>query len=314
MASSPEPALRERVDPARFPVEAHLAHLRLRNASPGSVLQRLNNLRRLARFLDVECSADLLAVTDDDLDDWQHATSHLNPQTRRSYAAHVSEFYLWALAAGLTSDNPALVLVRPRTGRRMPRPASPDDVDMAITCAPPRLRLMLVLAAYAGLRAGEIANLTRQHVLDTSVPPVLLVRGKGDAERVVPLSSRVLLELQAHGLPQRGHLFPRSDGQPGPNTPARVSRLCSTYLHSMGIPEPLHSFRHYFGSSVYAASQDLRVTQELMGHQSPATTAGYVSYSHAAAVEAVERVGAGVTVPGVPSLGQSLIPQRGLGA
>jgi hypothetical protein len=41
---------------------------------------------------------------------------------------------------------------------------------------------------------------------------------------------------------------------------------------------------------------------EVMGHQSPATTAGYVSYSHAAAVEAVERVGAGLAVPGVPSV------------
>jgi len=44
-----------------------------------------------------------------------------------------------------------------------------------------------------------------------------------------------------------------------PNTPARVSRLCGQYLHSLGIPEPLHSLRHYFGSSLYAARQDLRL-------------------------------------------------------
>jgi len=98
-----------------------------------------------------------------------------------------------------------------------------------------------------------------------------------------------VMELRAHGLPQRGYVFPRLDGLDGPNTPARVSRLCGQYLHGLGIPEPLHSLRHYFGSSLYAASQDLRLTGEVMGHQSPATTAGYVSYSHAAAVEAVER-------------------------
>jgi len=249
-----------RVDSGTLPVEAHLSHLRLRNASAGSVEQRLYSLRRLARFLDVECGADLLAVTDTDLDDWQHSNAHLNPATRRSYAAHVSEFYLWALAGGLTTSNPALVLVRPKQGRRLPRPTAPDDVQMAVDCAPERLRLMLVLAAYAGLRAGEIAHLTRGQVRDTSTPPVLVIRGKGDVERVVPMSGRVVMELRAHGL------------------------------------------RHYFGSSLYAASQDLRLTGEVMGHQSPATTAGYVSYSHAAAVEAVERVGAGLAVPGVPSV------------
>jgi len=42
-----------------------------------------------------------------------------------------------------------------------------------------------------------------------------------------------------------------------------VSRLCGQYLHSLGIPEPLHSLRHYFGSSLYAASQDLLLTQEV---------------------------------------------------
>jgi len=295
-------AVSTRVDPGAFPVEAHLSHLRLKNASAGSVEQRLYSLRRLARFLDVECGADLLAVTNTDLDDWQHSNAHLDPATRRSYAAHVSEFYLWALAGGLTSSNPALVLVRPKQGRRLPRPTAPDDVQMAVDCAPARLRLMLVLAAYAGLRAGEIAHLTRGQVRDTSTPPVLVIRGKGDVERVVPMSGRVVMELRAHGLPQRGYVFPRLDGLDGPNTPARVSRLCGQYLHGLGIPEPLHCLRHYFGSSLYAASRDLRLTGEVMGHQSPATTAGYVSYSHAAAVEAVERVGAGLAVPGVPSV------------
>ncbi len=222
------------MDPGTLPVEAHLSHLRLKNASAGSVEQRFYSLRRLARFLDVECGEDLLAVTDTDLDDWQHSNAHLDPTTRRSYAAHVSEFYLWALAGGLTSSNPALVLVRPKQRRRLPRPTAPDDVQMAVDCAPARLRLMLVLAAYAGLRAGEIADLTRGQVRDTSTPPVLVIRGKGDVERVVPMSGRVVMELRAHGLPQRGYVFPRLDGLDGPNTPARVSRLCGQYLHAWG--------------------------------------------------------------------------------
>jgi integrase/recombinase XerC len=44
---------------------------------------------------------------------------------------------------------------------------------------------------------------------------------------------------------------------------------------------------HWFGTEVYANTHDIRVTQELLGHQSPNTTAGYVAYSHVAAAEAV---------------------------
>jgi len=47
-----------RLDPDTLPVKAHLSHLRLKNASAGSVEQRFYSLRRLARFLGVECGAD----------------------------------------------------------------------------------------------------------------------------------------------------------------------------------------------------------------------------------------------------------------
>jgi len=53
-----------------------------------------------------------------------------------------------------------------------------------------------------------------------------------------------------------------------------VSRLCGQYLHSLGIPEPLHSLRHYFGSSLYAASQDLRLTQEVRDIDRPSDRPG----------------------------------------
>ena len=289
-----------RLDPALFPVEAHLAHLRLRGLSEGTVGVRRSVLGLLARFLEVEAGPALLSATADDLEDWQHGHAHLKASTRASYAAQTAVFYQWAADLGLIPDNPALRLVRPRQGRRVPRPFAPDDVTLAINCAPPRVRPWLVLAAYAGLRAAEIANLTRDQVRDTARPPVLVVRGKGDKERVVPMSALVLRELQAHGLPYQGHVFLRQDGQRGPNTPATISHLINRYLHSMGIPESCHQLRHYFGSSLYQASKDLRLVQECMGHSSPQTTAGYVSYSHAAAVEAVEAVSAGEAVPGLP--------------
>jgi site-specific recombinase XerC len=58
-----------------------------------------------------------------------------------------------------------------------------------------------------------------------------------------------------------------------------VSQIVNNWLHAHGIDHTLHTARHYFGTKVYAASSDLRLTQELMGHSNPGTTAGYTAWS-----------------------------------
>jgi integrase/recombinase XerC len=274
------------------PLAAHLAHIQLRNLSPETLAQRRYTLLRLCRFLECE-PADLAAVNRDDLDRWQRSLVHLSPRYRSVSAVHVRQFFAWATASGLTRDNPAGVLVPVRLARPLPHPIGEADLDMAINCAPDRIRPWLVLAAYAGLRAGEIARLMRSQVRDNDDPAVLVVSGKGSKERIVPMSQRVLMELRAAGLPSRGYVFGRRDGRAGANSPARISHLCNDYLHSLGVTEPLHGCRHRFGSSLYRVSLDLRMTQEIMGHESPATTSGYVAWSRMAAVEAVERIATG---------------------
>ena len=270
-------------------VGEHLAHLRLRNLSPASISQRSYALGRLGRFLDCT-AAELLAATADDLDRWQRSVMHLSPRYRSTYATHVRQFYRWAVARGLVRDDPSVVLVAVRIPRGLPHPIGEDDLRMALSCAPDRVRPWLILAAYAGLRASEIAGLQRADVRDTANPPVLHITGKGGRERIVPLSDLVLLELQAAGLPSRGYVFGRLDGQAGGNAPSRLSHLCNDYLHGLGITESLHGLRHRFGTIMYAVSRDLRVVQETMGHSSPATTASYVAWSNTAAVNAVQLI------------------------
>lgn len=271
----------------RDPISDHLAHLTLRNLRPTTLLARKAHLLRFAAALCIAPDETLLAVDREDLRLWQTSMSHLSPNYRSSATAHVRSFYRWALAAELIDRDPSVALVAVKISPGVPRPISEEDLRMAIDCAPPRLRCMLVLAAYEGLRACEIAGLLRPDVCDTADPPVLFVNGKGGRQRIVPLSERSLLELRSHGLPVRGFVFPRHDGSSGGNTPATISKLTNEYLHSMGINDTLHALRHRFGSQVYAVSTDLRMTQEVMGHASPSTTALYTAWSSAAAVAAV---------------------------
>lgn len=259
---------------------AHLEHLRMAGHADTSVYSRSRAIVRLAAHL----PNGVLDATADELMTWRRSLT-VTADTVAHYVVHAREFYAWAISAGYHADNPAARLPVPKVPRRLPRPISENDLADAVTSADERIRLWLVLAAWVGLRAQEIAYLRRENVADTADPPVLLVTktaAKGSRERVVPLSEFAVSELHRHGLPARGYVSRRRDGQPGPNQPWLVSRLANQHLRAQGIPATLHQLRHRFGTQTYRASRDLRLVQELLGHASPTTTAGYAAHDQAA--------------------------------
>jgi integrase len=72
-----------------------------------------------------------------------------------------------------------------------------------------------------------------------------------------------------------------------------MSREIREFLGNLGIDATAHQLRHWFGTNIYAASRDIRLTQELMGHASPITTAGYVAWAVLDAEETVFGLRAG---------------------
>ncbi len=267
-------------------VSRHLDHLRLRGYSETTIYARRRALARLAAILPVP----LLDADAGHLGAWR-AGLNLSPSAIVHYVCHARQFYEWAVAEDLADGNPAARLPVPRMGRYLPRPITEDDLMAALDMAMPRIRLWLVLAAWAGLRAKEIALLMRENILETARPPVILIAAeatKGRTERAVPLSAFVLGEISAARLPLSGYAFRRCDGRPGPNAPWLVSQLANRHLHACGISATLHQLRHRFGTQAYHASHDLRAVQELLGHASPSTTAGYAAYDRPEAQAAVE--------------------------
>lgn len=270
-------------------VREHLAAMRLSRHprySEGTIYARERALARMAALLEVP----LLEASTGDLTRWIEGL-HVIDNTLVHYASHARCFYDWCVRSGYLDRNPVDDLDVPVLVRGLPRPISEADLMMAIAAAPQPVRIWLILASYCGLRCKEIALLRRESVLDTADPPVLIVTPdatKGRRGRVVPLSSFVVGELHAFGMPRAGYLFRRRDGRPGPNQPAVISHVTARFLHELGIDATAHRGRHRFGSRTYRHSRDLLLVQNLMGHADPATTAGYVEISQADAIAAVE--------------------------
>jgi len=261
-------------------------HQDRRGLLPSSITKTTINLRAFARWVE---PASMLRATRPDVEAFLDGRKtrdgrKLNSRTRYYWIAYLHGFYEWAMNEGLADSDPTRAIVRPKQRRVLPRPMDSNDLELAIRAAPTQMRAMLTLAAFAGLRVAEIADLERDDVIEAKA--LLRIRhGKGDKERVIPLHPDVLTALRGLPMPKTGALFLRPRG--GRYSPNALSVTISRYLRGLGIDATAHRGRHWFATETYAHGHDIRTVQELLGHSDPSTTAGYIAYSHVNAAAAV---------------------------
>lgn len=193
--------------------------------------------------------------------------------TKRSRAMSVRLFYRWAVKTGRCATNPTEDVPVPVAPRPHPRPTPDNAYDVALSRADDRLRLMLRLAAELGMRCDEVAKAHEDDLVPDLADWSLIVRGKGGRDRTLPLppglSALIRRRLAELG---GGCLFP---GKVDGHLSARwVGKLVA---HALPGAWTMHTLRHRFGTKAYAASRDLLLVQELLGHASPNTTQGYVA-------------------------------------
>lgn len=249
--------------------------LRAANRPETTLYLRTYQLRRLAADHAGRGPYDLGL---DDLVLWL-AAHDWKPETRRAYRASLRSFYGWAQLAGHVVTSPAGLLPRIDVPRARPRPAPEAVLLQAMSESSERVRVMLMLAAFAGLRRSEIA---RGHTRDLTRDDEgwsLRVRGKGGHVRDVPLTPALAGALTA--LPP-GFFFPGDDH--GHLSPAYVGKLVSASLPQYWTA---HTLRHRFATRLRSRQVQLDVIQELLGHASVDTTRIYTQVPHADARAAV---------------------------
>jgi site-specific recombinase XerD len=249
---------------------------RRRGLMESTIRRRHTSLRLFAAWL----ARDLLSAEPDEverfLDSRRQRTGGgpAGSRTRYRWLSDLHMFFEWTVRSELPgAKDPTVRIDRPRLRRLLPRPIADDNLSVALGLADARMRAMLMCAHLGGARAGDIARLTREDVLDGARPPVIVWHGKGDKDRVIPLHPDLAAALRVVPLPASGPVFRRPDGSA--LTPARVSKEVNAWLHDLGITDTGHSLRHWAATQFLAGTGNLRATQEFLGHESPETTAIY---------------------------------------
>lgn len=228
------------------------------------------------------------------------AAQGFKPSSQARRLASMRQFYKFLYAEGLRTDDPTGILDAPKKGRPLPKTMGVDEVGRLLEQAEAeaqdpapgqlqRLRMLALLELlYAtGMRVSELVSLPAR-VLDQD-GRFLMIRGKGNKERLVPLSQSAIAALKLYGCmiasenavakhPQESPwLFPAGSRQG--HLPRQVfARDLKNLAIRAGLTPSMispHVMRHAFASHLLANGADLRVVQELLGHSDISTTQIY---------------------------------------
>ena len=226
------------------------------------------------------------------------AAEGLAAATRARRLSAIRQLFAFAFEEGLRQDNPALTIKGPGQARRLPKTLALEDVEKLIRAAhdmgrTPEARMrntcLMELLYATGMRVSELVSLRLSAARGN--PDMLLVRGKGDKERLVPLSQSAKDALEhwmAHrdsqedlarkeGKPGSAYLFP-SRSKSGHITRVNFYQLIKSlaaFAHVDPATVTPHTLRHAFATHLLAGGAELRTIQTLLGHADVSTTEIY---------------------------------------
>lgn len=207
--------------------------------------------------------------------------------TARKLAA-IRSFFQFGVKKKWIADNPAKAVATPRQEKRVPSFLSEEEMTHFLEVPPSKKPLdlrdkaILELLYASGIRVSELVGINLEDV--NLAERLVRVRGKGKKERLVPFG-RMAGERLAEYIRVRTGLVRDRVGEKGMFvnykgrriTPRSVERMVDKYIHRTAVKRKIspHSLRHSFATHLLSRGADLRVIQELLGHESLATTQKY---------------------------------------
>ncbi|RKE80202.1 site-specific tyrosine recombinase XerD [Rhizobium sp. AG855] len=285
-------------DLSRARVDAFLEMLSAeRGAAANTLLSYERDLEDLASFL----SGRKVSVGNASRDDLVAYLADLSrrgfqPTSQARRLSAMRQFYKFLYAENLRGDDPTAILDAPKKARPLPKVLTVEDVNGMLTLAeeesleegpeqPQRIRLLALLELlYAtGMRVSELVSLPAKVL--TQEGRFLVVKGKGNKERLVPLSRTAIEALARYGAIRvenpvhaaSSFLFPAAskEGHLPRQVFARELKDLAVRAGLSAAAVSPHVLRHAFASHLLGNGADLRVVQELLGHSDISTTQIY---------------------------------------
>lgn len=243
-----------------------IQYQRAANLSTRNIKDRAETMR----FLEQYTAKKATEVTQKDL--VLFMARDLSPATRSTYATIFRVFYRFCVQQGFIDKSPMEGAPTPRRPKYAPRPVENVQLQRILAaCSRSSTRAMVLLAALAGLRVHEIAKIRGEDI--DREKATLAVIGKGNKRAVIPLHP-ILLEL-TETMPDVGYWFTPWDKPDEPITGKSCGQAISRAMKRAAVDGSAHQLRHWYGTNLLESGADLRTVQELMRHESLATTQIY---------------------------------------
>ena len=213
---------------------------------------------------------------------------YLNRRTQSRIISGIRTFFKFMLLNDIIDHDPSVLLEMPKTGRKLPEVLSVEEIDSIIgvidlsTPHGRRNKAIIETLYSGGLRVSELVNLCISDIYFSE--GFLKITGKGDKQRLVPVGSSSIKEIELY-LPERNKLPPAKGDEDILFLNRRGKRLSREMIFMVirqlaqraSIKKKVspHTFRHSFATHLIEGGADLRSVQEMLGHESIITTEIY---------------------------------------
>lgn len=268
-----------------------------KSLAKNSVVSYETDLQKLSSFINlVSPGKQPSEVSLQDLQQFLKYISEFNftDSTQSRIISGIKHFYKFLILENYIKTNPAELLETPRIKRKLPVYLEVEEIDLMLshvdrsTAEGERNLAMLETMYSCGLRVSELVSLkiSDLHFNDEFISVI----GKGDKQRLIPIGSRALKLIKNYMEHHRVHINIKKNHVDSLFLSKRgtsISRQMVFYIIKdlaalAGIKKELspHTFRHSFATHLVEGGADLRVVQEMLGHQSIITTEIYTHLDH----------------------------------
>ena len=213
----------------------------------------------------------------------------ISPRTQARTISGVKSFYKYLLIEEAVENDPTTLLESPRIGRKLPEILTDDEINNLIDAIDVtkaeglRNRAILETLYSCGLRVSELVDLKVSNLHFEQ--EFLRIAGKGERERLVPISKRAIEDIKKYLVNSRKKLAIEKGFENVVFLNRRGKKLSRVMIFTIikNLADKIkleknispHTFRHSFASALVQGGADLRTVQEMLGHESILTTEIY---------------------------------------